>query len=218
MSAVSVAGERDYLKWAFFAVMAACVLLVIDVDERFLVVASDPEWRHIARFEWLLLPHGIFGATALFLGPFQFSDRLRRNHIRNHRWTGRIYVGAILCVAAPLGLWIGVHFEPRTIYIEQYFQAGLWWFTTFMAFICIRNKMIAQHKLWMMRSYGFCLVFVLSRVPDAFTHMSDQVLADWLWSLVVAALIVPELVQFTREALRNAAKRRAVTAGGTRAA
>ena len=218
MSAVSVAGERDYLKWAFFAVMAACALLVVYVDERFLVTASDPEWRHIAPFEWLLLPHGIFGATALFLGPFQFSGTLRRTHIRVHRWTGRIYVGAILCVAAPLGLWIGVHFEPRTIYIEQYFQAGLWWLTTLIAFICIRNKMIAQHKLWMMRSYGFCLVFVLSRVPDAFTHMSHQVLADVLWTLVVAALILPDIILLTREGLRDATKRRAVFSGRTRAA
>ena len=47
----------------------------------------------------------------------------------------------------------------------------------------------------MMRSYGFTLIFVLSRVPDAFiAHYSDQFLSDMLWSLVVVALIAPEVI------------------------
>lgn len=210
MSGVASGPDRNYLKWAFFAVMAACTLLVIDVDERFLVIASDPEWAHIARFKWLLLPHGIFGATALVTGPFQFSDRLRARYTKIHRWMGRIYVAAICLIAAPLGLYMGTHFEPRTIYVEQYFQAGLWWFTTAAAFVCILNRQIALHKIWMMRSYGFCLVFVLSRVPDAFMHSSDQVLADTLWSLVVAALIGPDLILLVREFIRQSAHRRAL--------
>ena len=37
MASTASAGQRDYWKWAFFAVMAACTLLVIFVDERFLV-------------------------------------------------------------------------------------------------------------------------------------------------------------------------------------
>jgi hypothetical protein len=46
-----------------------------------------------------------------------------------------------------------------------------------------------------MRSYGFTLIFVLSRVPDAFiAHYSDQFLGDMLWSLVVVALILTLIV------------------------
>jgi hypothetical protein len=210
MSHAAVASERDFSKWAFFALMAACTLLVIYVDEKFLIVRSDPEWRHIAAFKWLLLPHGLAGATALLTGPLQFSDKLRAASPKLHRWTGRIYIAAVCCVAAPMGMYIGVHFEPRAIYIEQYFQAGLWWLTTATALACILTRRIAMHKIWMMRSYGFCLVFVLSRVPDAFTHMSDQVLSDVLWSLVIAALIVPDFILLARDFLRT--RRRAMSA------
>ena len=67
-----------------------------------------------------------------------------------------------------------------------------------------------MHKLWMMRSYGYCCIFVLSRVPDGFhIQISDQVLADMFWSLVMAALIVPDLILTTRELARIASRRRA---------
>lgn len=199
----AVAIERNYAKYVFFAVMAACVLLVIDIDERFLLIASDHEWTHIAAFKWLLLPHGIAGATALAIGPFQFSDRLRAGRPQLHRWLGRIYVGAIVLVAAPLGMWIGAHFEPNSIYVEQYFQAGIWWLSTLLAFLYIRNRQMAQHKLWMMRSYGFCLVFVLSRVPDAWMKTNDQQLSDLLWTLVVVALVAPDLILAARDWARR---------------
>jgi len=209
----ATAGIRhDYWKWTFFAAMAACTLLVIYVDESFLVVPSDPEWHHIRLFKWLLLPHGLAGATALLTGPLQFSESLRARYTKLHRWTGRLYVGAICLVAAPVGMYISAHFEPRTIYIEQYFQAGFWWLTTAIAFLCIVNRRVALHKVWMMRSYGFCLVFVLSRVPDAFMHMNDQQLADVLWSLVVAALIAPDLILTMRELFRGKGLRLRLTA------
>ena len=62
---------------------------------------------------------------------------------------------------------------------------------------------MALHKAWMMRSYGFTLIFVLSRVPDAFiAHYSDQFLGDMLWSLVVVALIAPEVIMTTQTLLK----------------
>jgi len=199
MSEAAVRTERDYLKYTFFAVMAACWLLVIYVDERFLVIDSDPEWQHIAEFKWWLLLHGLAGAAALAIGPLQFSNRIRKRRPQLHRLTGRVYVGAICLIAAPIGMYVGTTYEPKEVYIEQYFQAGLWWLTTAIAFICILNRQIEQHKVWMMRSYAFCLVFILSRVPDAFIKMSDQLVADMLWSLVIVALISPDLVQTARK-------------------
>jgi hypothetical protein len=216
--AATAGGDRDYLKWAFFGLAAACTLLVIWVDERFLVVPSDPEWRHIARFKWWLLPHGLAGAVALLAGPLQFSDTIRRRLPRLHRWTGRLYVAAICCVAAPIGMYVGANLEPRTILVEQYFQAGLWWLTTAIAFVCILNRQIERHKIWMMRSYGFCLVFVLSRVPDAFVHTNDQQLADMLWSLVVAALVGPDLMLTARELIRKRSSKRPAAKPATAAA
>lgn len=204
MTDIQARVPRDLVKWAFFALMAACTLAVIGVDERFLINPADAEWRHIQPFKWWLAVHGPFGAVALILGPLQFSDTLRRSRPRLHRWTGRIYIGAI-AVAAPVALYIGPRFEPTTIKIQQYFQAGGWLLTTAIALVFILKRNIAAHKLWMMRSYGFCLVFILSRVPDVIPgfHWNDQMLADALWSLVVAALIVPDLILAVRDQARR---------------
>ena len=58
---------------------------VLWTNESFLFNASDPEWAHIAPFHWFLLPHGMAAAFALFLGPLQFSDRLRRQLCEAHK-------------------------------------------------------------------------------------------------------------------------------------
>ena len=203
MIGAAIRKERDYLKWAFFALMAGCTLLVIFVDERFLVIGSHPTWQHIAKFKWWLLPHGLAGTAALVTGPLQFSDTLRKTRPRLHRVTGRVYVGAICLIGAPIGMYLGANFEPEIIRVQQYVQAGFWWLTTAIAFACILNRQIERHKVWMMRSYCFCLVFVLSRVPDAFIQWSPQLMADVLWSLVLAALIGPDLVLTFRELVRR---------------
>ena len=70
----------------------------------------------------------------------------------------------------------------------------------------------------MMRSYGFTLIFVLSRVPDAFVKSySDQFLSDMLWGLVIVALIAPELILTSQTLLRirNAKARHAAGAPPT---
>jgi hypothetical protein len=206
MASTAQAGQRDYLKWAFFALMALCTLTVIGVDERFLVISADPEWQHIEAFKWLLLVHGICGATALACGPFQFSDTMRRTHPAWHRWNGRVYIGAVT-VASLFAGYIGPHFEPQSIRIEQYFQAGGWFLCTAVALWFVLRRNFVSHKLWMMRSYGFCLVFLMSRVPDAVPgfHWSDQLLADVLWGLVIAALVGPDLILAVRGAMRKRA-------------
>jgi len=202
-AATKAAPRRDFAKWAFFAVLAASVLLVIWVDERFLINYADPEWKHIAPFKGWLLIHGLAGVTALVTGPLQFSDTIRRTRITFHRWTGRLYVGAV-CIAAPFALYIGTVFEKQQVAWEQPAQAGLWFFTTAMALLCVLRGNIPAHKIWMMKSYCFCLVFVFSRVTDAIPiTFTDGGLAAFLWYLVVAALVGPDIVLTARELWRK---------------
>jgi hypothetical protein len=181
-------------KWAFFALIAACSLLVIWVDERFLIDAADPEWKHIASFRLPLFFHGLFGVSALALGTAQFSARLRARP-GVHRWMGRGYLAAVTA-SAPFAGWIGVHFEAKEMLVEQFFQASLWALTAWIGWYFMRRRDLARHRLWMMRSYGFCLVFIMSRVPDGWPgfHWTGQLLADSLWSMIVAALVVPDLI------------------------
>ncbi|MDB5672468.1 MAG: hypothetical protein JWO25_3427 [Alphaproteobacteria bacterium] len=216
MATRGFADGRDHLKWGVFALVAACALAVAYVDERFLIRASDPHWRHIEPVKWLLLPHGLFGLTALVAGAVQFSDRIRRAYLPVHRWVGRLYLLSV-SIAAPLAFYIGTGpIEPASIRVEQAFQSGLWWLSAAIGFACIRNRQIAAHKAWMMRSYAFTLIFVVSRVPDlVFASYSDQMLSDLLWGLVVLALFVPELGTTMRELARLRGRRRPAALGSS---
>jgi uncharacterized membrane protein len=203
-SARASSNTSDRIKWIFFGIMGLCVLLVLWVDERFWFnPATDPHLHRISAYKGLLILHGLGGVTALAAGGLQMSSRIRRTRIALHRTLGKVYLGAV-CFSAPIALYVGTGpLEPASIHVEQMFQAGFWAVSALIAWACIRSGQMALHKAWMMRSYGLTLIFILSRVPDAFIKSySDQFLSDMLWSLVVVALIAPELILTTQALLR----------------
>ncbi len=188
--------DRKYAKWTMFAVMALLIAGVIWTDERFLVDPKDEEWAHIAPFQWLLLVHGLAGFAALLIGPFQFSERLRRRHTKLHRIMGRVYIGSI-CVAAPMAIYIGNNWDdtPGSA-IEGWAQAGGWMLCAVLAVIFAVKRNIPRHRQWVARSYGFTFVFIMARAPHIVGwHWKPE--ADFVtyrWFLVFAALIVPDLI------------------------
>ena len=95
-------------KYALFAGIFAMTAYVLYHNERFLVQPENPIWAHYTKYGWWLLLHGVAGASALFLAPLQFSDRLRKRYTKVHRVVGRIYVVGAL-VLAPLGAYVRVH-------------------------------------------------------------------------------------------------------------
>lgn len=197
------ATPADLLKYAFFALMALCLLTVVWVDERFWLNPAHPHWKHVAAVRWLLAVHGLAGSTALLTGAVQMSSRIRRDRAALHRTLGKIYIAAV-CISAPIAIYLGTSsLEPATIRFEQIFQGGFWLLSALVAWACIRNGQMPLHKAWMMRSYGLTLVFITSRVPDAFvSHYSDQFLSDMLWGLVAIALIAPETILTAQTLLR----------------
>jgi uncharacterized membrane protein len=189
------AAAPDLVKYGFFVLLALCVPLVLWADERFLINPADPHWKHVAPFKWLLLVHGLAGLTALTTGTLQMSSRIRRLRPALHRALGKVFIGSV-SIAAPAALAItSAGFEPRSIVVEQWFQAGGWLISPWIAYACIRSGQMPLHKAWMMRSYAFTLIFIFSRVPDYFMPTeSDQFLSDLLWSQVVVAALAPELI------------------------
>jgi len=202
--------DHNYRKWALFAVMAVLTLGVIWTDERFLIDKADEEWAHIAPFQWWLLPHGLAGFTALFIGPFQFSERLRRRHTKLHRVLGRIYIGAI-CIAAPMAMYIGNNWEDNIhSNLEGWAQAGGWLLCAVLAFVFAMKRNIPRHRQWVARSYGFTFVFIMARAPHIVSwhwKTSDD-FVTYRWFLVFAALIVPDLILQWDELFRRKAVRK----------
>ena len=172
---------------ALFVFVTSEVLLVTDYPMyhayRLQVIAD----RH------LLIPHTLCGVIALLAGPVQFSSRLRRRHLKFHRVLGRIYVISVFIGALTgIALAAGRPGMPGTCV-----QAAAWIVCTAAAFITARNRQIARHRQWMVRSYAVTFTFVCSRVlnlwPLYWSHLGDTLAAVGLIVFTLASLLVVEL-------------------------
>jgi len=86
------------------------------------------------------------------------------------------------------------------IFWETCVQAGFWLLATLAAFITARNRHIAVHRQWMIRSYTFTFIFVSSRIPiPALVRLSDAAFVIFLFMLVAVSLVLPDLYFSWRE-------------------
>ncbi len=194
-------------KTVLFALIGAMYVYVLYNVESFLFDKSSPEWAHIAPFQWWLLPHGLAAAFALFLGPFQFSERLRKNHVMVHKTFGYLYIAGCY-IGAPLGVYIQWIEEKIGTYSHSFtiatvLDAGIWMFATTMALLMIRTGRMAQHRAWMIRSFACALIFLEARVILVFFQLPESAAEYVVWGGVAAAFPLADLVLQVDELLRQ---------------
>ncbi|MGH7512561.1 MAG: DUF2306 domain-containing protein [Gemmatimonadales bacterium] len=205
-------------KYILFAMIAVMMLVVVHKD--LILLDPSPAVReHYRIFKWWLLPHGVAGAAALFLGPVQFSDRLRRRWLPWHRLVGRIYVSCVV-IAAPLGVYIEYvkyvnHVGSRALVIAGLGNGGLFAVTTLIGLRMIKRRQIAAHKRWMTRSYATALIFLEVRCVEESTALTR--LLEWpgraleshsisdLWLYIAFAPIAAQLVLLAEKAMARRA-------------
>lgn len=117
--------------------------------------------------------HFIGGALALVAGVFQFNSRLRARCISLHRWTGRVYVLAIL-FGGVAGLVLATR-STSGIFAQWGFGllAVSWLASTFNAYRSIRQRNLAAHRDWMIRSYALTLAAVTLRLYLPVAQLAD---------------------------------------------
>jgi uncharacterized membrane protein len=210
------------LKWPrpkvlLFALVALMYAYVLWTTESFLVNSKDPEWMHIQPFKWILLFHGPIAACALFLGPLQFSDRLRQRYAKLHRVVGRIYVTGVL-IGAPLGAYIQYVEEragaPHSFTIAGIADAVVWIFATLMALGFILRGKVQQHRQWMTRSFACALIFMEVRAIMALFQLPEEMAETVVWCCVVAAYPIADLILQLQDSYRfRAAPAKAIKHG-----
>jgi uncharacterized membrane protein len=192
-------------KHVFFAAFGLMTLFVFYLYETPFLNSRSPVWQHVEPVKWLLLPHGLAGALALILAPFQFSTRLRKRSLRLHRILGRLYVAGV-AVAAPAAIPIAIILGPSSLVMAAIIQSCGWLLTTAIALYCVRAGDIRQHQEWMTRSYPFAMVFVFARailaIP-AVKAMGEVAFVSVVWSLIAVACFVPSLLINWRAVFRR---------------
>ena len=125
-------------------------------------VYTDYFWY---RAPWVLV-HVICGIVATLIGAFQFIPVFREKKPVLHRNLGKIYLGCILLSTivsfylvstAGLGIVYGVGLTMLGI---------VWLGSSAMAYFAIRNRNIAMHREWMVKSYVLTLSFVFFRLVE----------------------------------------------------
>ncbi|WFE87294.1 DUF2306 domain-containing protein [Roseibium porphyridii] len=102
--------------------------------------------------------------VALALMPFQFMSVLRSRWPALHRWSGRVYVGAIL-VSGLAGLQLAFHTTTGAFATVGFATLAVVWLgTTGAAFYFAVNRQIARHRRWMLRSAALTFAAVTLRV------------------------------------------------------
>jgi uncharacterized membrane protein len=186
-------------KYVVFSVIAVMTLYVLYHNERFLIEPSNPLWERYAPFKWWLLPHGVFGAVVILLGPLQFSDRLRRRYTKAHRILGRLYVAGALLLA-PLGAYIQYYEErlglPRSFTVLAVVNAVMLMLATALAFLFAYKRKITPHRQWMTRSYAIALVFIEGRFIMGVTgweQLGVEMVQAIIWSCIAMSILLADL-------------------------
>jgi len=144
----------------------AIVLLLILVLIMFALKRSVDTFTgvpHDQLFELRYLEHPIITALHMFCGiafvafaPLQFLQRVRSKTLSLHRKLGKFLVicalvsgvyGMISLVALPA-------FGGLASETAGWFFGPVFVFSILRAFWCVRNKMIAKHREWMIRALG----------------------------------------------------------------
>jgi uncharacterized membrane protein len=202
-STLLMAGSgRSRFNTVLWIALGLTTLFVFITSEVLLV--TDYPMYHAYRLQviadrHLLIPHILCSVIPLLAGPIQFSSSFRQRHLKFHRVLGRIYVISVFIGAfTGIALAAGRPGMPGTC-----FQAAAWIVCTTAAFITARNRQIAQHRQWMIRSYAVTFTFVSSRVlnpwPLYWSHLGDSLAAVGLIVFVLVSLLVVELGLHWRE-------------------
>lgn len=183
-------------KYVVLLVFVAMMVMVWITRDRLLLQPDSFLRQRYSPIAPLMFLHGVPGVIALFLGIFQFSNRLRARFLQVHRVMGRVYVGCV-AIAAPAAVVVALRLPVPTLAAASMIQALGWILTTGTALYCVRTGRISQHREWMIRSYPFAAVFVFVRaiiVIPAVARAGAMGLVGTVWASIAVACFLPSFM------------------------
>ncbi len=182
-------------------VIAFSVYFFFDNVVAYLFGYRSPLWgdRFFNNQFWVSM-HLFGGTLALFFGPVQFWEWLRKHYTSLHRNTGKLYMAGIVLIgisAFRLSLVSPCVPCRVSLFLLTVFAV----LTTAFAWLAIKRRNIKVHRQMMVRSYVCVLAFVLVRIGGIlpldflFGTVEDplfaRVIQEYFWSFV--PLIITEI-------------------------
>ncbi len=147
-------------------------------DVQFLVLKQA--YVHNVAWKTVFYVHVFSAVVALLAGFTQFSRELLRDNPRVHRLIGKIYVVDILFINFPAGMIMGVCANGGLPGKMAFLLLDiLWFFFTWKAYVCARNRRFIDHKNYMIRSFALTFAAVTLRT----------------WKLILSSILTVDLAQ-----------------------
>lgn len=151
-------------------------------------------YQRLMALPWYAYIHFLGSATALLVGGFQFSARLRQSRPALHRWIGRIYLLAVLGGGiGGFGLAMISHGGPPTHFAFSLLSA-LWLYSGLQAYRAIRAGDVAAHRRWMIRNFSLTFAAVTLRMQLGLLTVVFDLTFDEAYLTVAWLSWVPNLV------------------------
>ena len=109
--------------------------------------------------------HIFASATALLIGPVQFSTRVRNRWPGFHRIVGRVYLGAAVPVGGLAGLYLSAFAVGGVVSTLGFGSlAVVWLYTALQGYLKVRSRDFPSHRRWMIRSFALTFAAVTLRL------------------------------------------------------
>jgi uncharacterized membrane protein len=203
--------SRSQAKLVFFVVFGLLTVFVTYMKNARIFDPSSDIAQHFAPVKWYLVAHAFFGATAMLLGAFQFSNRLRARYLKVHRTLGYVYVVSVF-ISAPFAIPVASRIDSLSLAAASGVQSFGWMVTTAIALYCVRQGNIVQHRRWMIRSYPFAMVFTVARIIipiPAILRMGITGIEMVVWTTIAMAAFLPNILLDGRAIVARPAARAA---------
>ena len=138
------------------------------VSFRFLIlglpVAFGDLAEHLPDRWWSFVLHVVAAPVALFFGALQFMPGIRARRPIWHRWSGRLYVAAVM-VGGLSGLVLGFNSLGGPVASAGFVLLAVFWMLfTWQGLRMARARRYVEHRQWMIRSFALTFAAVTLRL------------------------------------------------------
>jgi hypothetical protein len=188
---------RSGLKTALWISLGLTALFVFITSE--VLLATDYPMYHAYRLQviadrHLLIPHTLSGVIALVAGAISGADH-PGGGLHGRSWHAGAAGGE--CDSGRGADKDGDYVDATQGAMEFQVTPAKARRKLHAAFIAARNRQIAQHRQWMVRSYAVTFTFVSSRVlnlwPVYWSHLGDSLAAVGVIAFTLASLLVADI-------------------------
>lgn len=152
------------------------------------------------QFQWAFYTHISSSLVVLFAGIWQFIPTVTRRFPKFHRWSGYVYVGLILAIAAPSGWVLGLYANGGLASkVGFVLQSTVWWLVTLAAWWEIRKQRYLRHTQMMVRSFAVTLAAMSLRTESyaMYYYFGTKPIETYLtvtWLSWVGNLLIAEIL------------------------